>query len=575
MKERMTIPSAKPNIVEPRTRKSAWWSRIIVAPMLILCGACLLLVAIECAALAAVWVTSHSESRAPFAVFLWSVLLGATFGPTGAGLFNLGRRLLRRPFTLDRLSEGESLVLYLRPFKGDSTSSQVLRVAMPWGFPSSLQVAVPITAEEHLVGALRPHGRVVAVQRPSEWLPHLGAERVLLSADWKSDLAELIERSTWVVLAPGSTPGSRWELERLAGDAARRKCIVVLTLATLLDVPLCQELERLFSVTLKPLPDGFDLRSGILGLLWHDVQGKSRLKWLDADDSINAALARIMMPVGSEFLAEVPTARKWARKVVSGLLLILFTLNSANLRDLSMTAFAVAPGVMAAPGRTWYAVRDSFVKPSDEELFERRLEARLLQTPSGRDAIFRNRDQALLDEAVRVFDSVPDTALAGFVSGYLGCLASAPGLCRGDNSVADLAALMNSEPTATCLRGKIALLYQLLVNAARPTENPVPSDPLESTGRYLALLQGLPDEEARLFRRARSEETFQNSCAAFVAIGPRILRQLSPRECVAFLRSDDWSVIDPFGIGVDEIRGIFRTVLQSAHRKTTSNAAPR
>ncbi len=91
-------------------------------------------------------------------------------------------------------------VLYLRSFADDG------RAARRYG---------ALTEEEQLAKALAWVGPFVAVGRPGETLPHVGAQRIYLADDeWQHRVLELMAQARLVVLRTGVTQGFHWEVER-------------------------------------------------------------------------------------------------------------------------------------------------------------------------------------------------------------------------------------------------------------------------------------------------------------------------------------------------------------------------
>jgi hypothetical protein len=102
-------------------------------------------------------------------------------------------------------------VLYLRGFDDDPNAAVVddLPGALPQGLLSIH------SREEQLVGALRAFGPVVAVGRPGEPLPHLGAARFYLPGDdWQTGVRTLMDMSQLIVLRLGEGEGLWWEVEQ-------------------------------------------------------------------------------------------------------------------------------------------------------------------------------------------------------------------------------------------------------------------------------------------------------------------------------------------------------------------------
>ncbi|MEM1296020.1 MAG: hypothetical protein AAGH89_11690 [Verrucomicrobiota bacterium] len=70
--------------------------------------------------------------------------------------------------------------------------------------------------EEQLAGVFGPAGPFVAIGRPGERLPQLGAARLYVAdEDWQDRVLELMQRAQLVVLFGGETPGLGWELRQL------------------------------------------------------------------------------------------------------------------------------------------------------------------------------------------------------------------------------------------------------------------------------------------------------------------------------------------------------------------------
>ncbi|WP_344646987.1 hypothetical protein [Cryptosporangium japonicum] len=120
------------------------------------------------------------------------------------------RRRLRTPAptSVSDLPAGP-FVLYLRSFGSDDAA------ARPNAAPVSTLWVRGRTEEEELARVFERAGRVVAVARPGEDVPHVGAYRYAIAdADWQFEVRRLMSAARLVVLALGSTAGLRWELER-------------------------------------------------------------------------------------------------------------------------------------------------------------------------------------------------------------------------------------------------------------------------------------------------------------------------------------------------------------------------
>jgi len=96
-------------------------------------------------------------------------------------------------------------VLYLRSFSEDETTA---KLKGKW------------TGEEYLTQLLAHIGPVIAIGRPGERLPQVGARRLYVTGDkWQCTVEDLIKSSRLVALRTGRSSGLRWEL---------RKCLELL-----------------------------------------------------------------------------------------------------------------------------------------------------------------------------------------------------------------------------------------------------------------------------------------------------------------------------------------------------------
>ena len=109
-------------------------------------------------------------------------------------------------------------VLYLRSFQDDSIAAQGKlhhSFAGPQGGSYQLSL-VAETEEEQLAQVMNEIGPFVAIGRPGEKLPEIGAARMYASDDeWRNEVLNLIGRAKLVVLRAGDTPHFLWELENV------------------------------------------------------------------------------------------------------------------------------------------------------------------------------------------------------------------------------------------------------------------------------------------------------------------------------------------------------------------------
>jgi hypothetical protein len=110
-------------------------------------------------------------------------------------------------------------VLYLRSFHSDGR-----QVTSSWVMPSASE-----TFEERLAGVLGRYGPVIAVGRPRERLPELGAARFYVDdAHWQEQVSDLMTQASAVVFLVGSSSGFFWELETAGRIVEADRILIVL-----------------------------------------------------------------------------------------------------------------------------------------------------------------------------------------------------------------------------------------------------------------------------------------------------------------------------------------------------------
>jgi len=117
-------------------------------------------------------------------------------------------------------------VLYLRSFADDGEAL--------FGEPSKwlrrgANLAAPVNAEQEIADILDAIGPVVAIGKPGEPLPELGAARLYVADDqWQAKVGELMRKARLVVLRVGSTPGLLWEIEQALERLPRQRVVFAL-----------------------------------------------------------------------------------------------------------------------------------------------------------------------------------------------------------------------------------------------------------------------------------------------------------------------------------------------------------
>jgi len=117
-------------------------------------------------------------------------------------------------------------ILYLRSFAADASfMEKETRVLLPAAFmPGQLAD----TDERSLAEALGDIGPLVAIGKPRERLPPLGAARLYVRdpEEWKKVVEKLVEMSSLIILKAGTTDGFLWELEHVVKHCDPGKVVI-------------------------------------------------------------------------------------------------------------------------------------------------------------------------------------------------------------------------------------------------------------------------------------------------------------------------------------------------------------
>jgi hypothetical protein len=102
-------------------------------------------------------------------------------------------------------------IVLLRSFRDDD-----LRIARERTNSKGESTTEFVRLEEAVADQFEPYGPLIAIGRPGETLPTLGAARDYYSdADWKAAVQAWMDKAQFIVLIPGLTPGLGWELDEI------------------------------------------------------------------------------------------------------------------------------------------------------------------------------------------------------------------------------------------------------------------------------------------------------------------------------------------------------------------------
>jgi hypothetical protein len=140
--------------------------------------------------------------------------LGAGINWMGKYLVGLGRRHLARVVSSVSGLDGTPFILYLRTFADDQRLTGREKPSAASGIQSvDALMTSRLTEEEQLVRVLGRFARVIAVGKPGERLPKLGARRLYLADDaWQETVGHLIRQARLVFILAGRGSSLMWEL---------------------------------------------------------------------------------------------------------------------------------------------------------------------------------------------------------------------------------------------------------------------------------------------------------------------------------------------------------------------------
>lgn len=193
---------------------------------------------------------SNSEDLVKILNDLWfisaSAFLGVIALAIGLRLERFSQRLRSRPAAALLDDPRAAITVYLRPF--DTDSRQLRENTVIYGRGIAVRVAnafmrisraldfIPgpgsglrwlllrlfgSRVEECIVDDLKQLGSVVAIGRPGEPLPELGASRLYArDEEWQARVLEMLHRANAVVLVAGESQGVKWELREVLSSVS-------------------------------------------------------------------------------------------------------------------------------------------------------------------------------------------------------------------------------------------------------------------------------------------------------------------------------------------------------------------
>ncbi|MER6064102.1 hypothetical protein ABT167_23560 [Streptomyces sp. NPDC001792] len=217
---------------------------------------------------------------------VWSPLVGAALGVIGLGILMAARYSLRQgkrhlsPITTaQEVLGGAPFVLYLRTFTDDSALGDFRPVADLQSSFGDARISGQAlrTEEEQLRVAVRPFGPMVAVGRPGEQLPEVGARRLYLDQHgWQDTVLRLMTKagdSGLVLMGAGRGAALRWELAQAVARVPPARLVLLVPMRQEDYESFRRDVAALFPASLPGYPDGARLvkyKAHIRGAIYFD-----------------------------------------------------------------------------------------------------------------------------------------------------------------------------------------------------------------------------------------------------------------------------------------------------------------
>jgi len=234
------------------------------------------------------------------------LLVAAFLAGVTVKLWNLARRAAALSGTEALKKDPRAPVVYLRSFVDDPKAAQTYGTAQSsplaqavMGTSATAALMSSHTEEEQLAKAFNTLGPFVAVGRPGELLPLLGATRIYLSdEEWRPQVDTLMRNAALLVFRAGNTPGFWWELKHAGEILPKRKILLVLPMAPAdYNTTFRPQASKALGCDLPRLDEKLKLVPQIGALLWFDAEGLPHVMPVTKDNLSDAQGIAPMNPV--------------------------------------------------------------------------------------------------------------------------------------------------------------------------------------------------------------------------------------------------------------------------------------
>jgi hypothetical protein len=149
----------------------------------------------------------------------WTLLFAASVCAIwGWSIYNRGRQYLAPDANRLLQDDPRPRCVYLRPFNADDADSG-----------NDDAVLLGVSEEEQIAAAMNEIGPFVAIGKPGELLPHLGAARIYVDdKNWREDIVEWLSKAQLVLVRPGFTESIEWEIAHIVRNIHPERLVILL-----------------------------------------------------------------------------------------------------------------------------------------------------------------------------------------------------------------------------------------------------------------------------------------------------------------------------------------------------------
>jgi len=230
-----------------------------------------------------VLVFSMLQDNEVASAFLDDAWVAAPLALAAYALIAFGAGTLRRGWRHEAATADEAMridprapVVYLRSFQDDG--QMLLDGAKRWSRARVVGRFAATSAEQELAFILERIGPVIAIGKPGEPLPELGAARLYVAHEhWQQTVIGLLRRAAVVAIRVGASAGVRWEIERTLESVPRERILFIVLGDEKTAAQTARQLSELLAIDIAMPARAGGLRHALLSALWPDLRRRHGL----------------------------------------------------------------------------------------------------------------------------------------------------------------------------------------------------------------------------------------------------------------------------------------------------------